>query len=426
MPGLSDFVERRETVPDPGQREALLVQAMQEVSAAFPPQVIRRPTPQERAQVMEVAKTTLLRLLRFSGFSAVPAAYEQELLQEIERRLLGLGFLEELLRRGDITEIALTSDGKLWVKPKTGARFVPAGVDLPPPSEVFRVVDVLLGPQGRALTDATPTVSARLPKTEYNPGGGRVKVIHSLLSGDQGPYPSINIRLFEPRPVPPERLLEWGACSPEVLADLAEAVRRYLRLMIVGGTGTGKTTVLSALCNYIPKEDRIVLIEDPAEIYIDHPHVQRLEARTVPPGSEAMSYTLRDGVDDAMRMTPDWLVVGEVRTGDAALSLFRAQMSDHAGMSTFHSESPEAAVRRLEAILLADAHVAPEATRRFLSMAVDLIVILGYDSTGKRRMLEVAQVEKELAEGEVIFSPVWRYSGDGQWYRLGQVTRSRK
>ena len=425
MPSLLEMVEQKTMTIEPAQREAIVVRAMQAVSGQFPPQVLRRPTSAQRAEIMETAKVQLARELRQAGLTHLDGQTEADMLAEMERRMLGLGFLELLLRRRDITEIAMTSDGQLWVKPKTGARFVPAGIQAPPAPEVFRVIDVLLGPQGRSLTDTTPTVSARLPKTEFNPGGGRVKVIHPLLSGDQGEYPSLNIRLFESRPVPPQQLLDWGVCSGELLEDLGEAVRRYLRLMIVGGTGTGKTTILSALCNYIAKEDRIVLIEDPAEIYIDHPHVQRLEARVVPVGSEALPYSLRDGVDDAMRMTPDWLVVGEVRTGDAALSLFRAQMSDHAGMSTFHSESPAAAVRRLEAILLADAHVAPEATRRFLAMAVDLLVILGYDQAGKRRIVEVAQVERELTEGEVGFTPIWRYDGSA-WQRLGRITRSRK
>jgi hypothetical protein len=146
-------------------------------------------------------------------------------------------------------------------------------------------------------------------------------------------FPSLNIRLFEQKPVSPDQVVSWGSMSPEMMGLLQDAIGQYLRVLIIGGTGTGKTTILSALTSYIPTDDRIVKIEDPEEIFIEHPHVVALEARPAPPGSEVPPYTIIDGVNDAMRMTPDWLVVGEVRTGDAAMSLFRAQMSDHPGLS---------------------------------------------------------------------------------------------
>ena len=144
---------------------------------------------------------------------------------------------------------------------------------------------------------------------------------------------------------------------PAVIEALLEHVARGLRLLVIGGTASGKTTLLSALCHAIPRQARVVKIEDPEEIWLDHPNVVTLEARPAPPGSSVPPYTVKNGVDDAMRMAPKWLIVGEVRHGDAALALFRAQMSDHPGLSTFHAEGPEEAVFRMAVVMWADAQV---------------------------------------------------------------------
>ena len=133
--------------------------------------------------------------------------------------------------------------------------------------------------------------------------------------------------------------------------------------MVIGGTATGKTTLLSALCHGIPSAARIVKIEDPEEIWVPHPNVTTLEARPAPPGSNVPSYTVADGVDDAMRLAPTYVIVGEVRRGDAALALFRAMMSDHAGLTTFHADGPEHAAYRIGVIMYSDAGVRMEAAR---------------------------------------------------------------
>jgi pilus assembly protein CpaF len=144
------------------------------------------------------------------------------------------------------------------------------------------------------------------------------------------------------------------------------------------------------------------------------------------------SYTITDGVNDAMRMTPDWLVVGEVRTGDAAMSLFRAQMSDHPGLSTFHSESPNAAVHRLCVVMYADVGVRFEASKSLFAEAVDLYVQLGRDRHGTRRTTQIAQVERELKGGNVQFTPLYLFDDDAStpdrpvWIKMGELTRKRR
>jgi pilus assembly protein CpaF len=206
---------------------------------------------------------------------------------------------------------------------------------------------------------------------------------------------------------------------------LASLVRRGQRGLVVGGTSSGKTTLLSMLCNFLPINNRILTIEDPQEIWIDNPHVVTLQARPSTPGSELKPYLLRDGVDDAMRMTPDYLVVGEVRDGQAAQGLFRAMMSDHSGMSTFHSDSPSGALHRLALLLEADTGMSPLSARKMFVAAVDWLVQIGFDSDGRRRVLSVTEVNAELVDGEAVFRPLVHYAGGLRWERVGDVERQR-
>ncbi len=324
----------------------------------------------------------------------------------------GLGFINDLLPpvRHDLSEISLTPDGTLWALRK-GARNFEKLPQRPTHNDAWRTVEALLAPLGRSLSEAIPSVDAKLPRMEAF-GGARVKIIHPLLTPGAG-YPSINVRLFEANPVTMAQLLAWEVAPEHVLNALVNAVAHENRLLVVGGTATGKTTILSALCEGIPREARVVKIEDPEEIWLDHPHVVTLEARPSMPGSDIPPYTIKHGVDDAMRMSPRWLIVGEVRTGDVALSLFRAQMSDHPGLSTFHASSPQHAIHRMALIMFTDKDVKIAAAKENLAQAVDLFVQVGWLG-GKRRILGVWAVEKELRGGDVKLQDL--YLADG--YRV--------
>jgi pilus assembly protein CpaF len=403
------------------------------VNAEFSDAVLRAPSDADRQTVRARIGVLVAAAVRRAGFGGLSAVDEGRLADEIVRKVLGMGFLDLLLppARTDLSEIAITPVGTLFVKVKGKARFEELPDIRPDANEVERVIAAIVGPQGRSLNEATPSVDAKLPKTPANPGGGRIKAIHSCVAPGKG-YPSLNVRLFEQKPVQPEQLVVWGSMNQDMLGLLADAVRQYLRVFIVGGTGTGKTTILSALTSYISPADRIVKIEDPEEIFIDHPHVVALEARPAPPGSEVPPYTITDGVNDAMRMTPDWLVVGEVRTGDAAMSLFRAQMSDHPGLSTFHAESPRSAVHRLAVVMHSDVNVRAEACKQLFAQAIDLVLQLGYDRYGQRRTTEIAQVERELKGGDVQFTTLFRLDEERSsetrpvWQRTGDLTRKRR
>jgi pilus assembly protein CpaF len=333
------------------------------------------------------------------------------IIQTLIARVGGFGFLDELLppSRNDLSEIALNQDGSLWIMPKGAEDFdlYKSAKELDQ-NEVWRVIETLLAPLGRSLSEATPSVNAKLPRGSLAPdfGGARVKVLHPAIAPGDG-YPAFNIRLYEQRPVLPSQLVQWGVAPADVINDLVDAVRRKYRVLILGRTATGKTTVLSAISDGIPKKARVVKIEDPEEIWLQHPHVITLEARHSPPGSPVPDYTLADGVDDAMRMSPRWLIVGEVRTGDAALALFRAQMSDHPGLSTFHAEGPEKAVSRMAVIMFADVGVRMEAAKGIFAEAVDVIVQLGW-LDNRRQITGIWEVEEELRGGNVNFRQIYQ------------------
>lgn len=334
----------------------------------------------------------------------------EELAQTLANQLLGLGFLEPLLEkaaRGDFIEIMLNPDGSVWAVPAGQVHPVRIEGVSPTRTEAFIVVNSILANVGRRLTEAEPIVVAFLPQSERFPAGARVNVVGPPIV--VGKFPALNIRFFTREPVTRELLVEkWKMLSDEMADFLSECIRNRLRVMIAGGTGVGKTTLASFLANQIPPEHRIILIENPPEIFIDRPHVVRMTSR--PPSLDGrFGVSVGDLVTTALRMFPFWLIVGEVRDGMTGMWLLRAQMSDHPGLSTIHAQSTKAAVETLVTLHLLDAGVKAEATKRLFLRAVDIMVQLGYDQAGIRRVTRIAQVQPELHRGEVYFDDIFRF-----------------
>jgi len=256
-----------------------------------------------RRELSTRANQAVQRAIRRLGLPQPTAAQIHAMAAQVVARVGGLGFLDALLppNTHEYTDIAVNPDGSVWVRRKGQMYFERLDIH-PTVEEVWRAVDALLAPVGRACTEATPVVDARLPRDpEHGFAGARVNVTHPVITPGEG-YPSIDIRLYEPRPVPPEQIVAWRVMPPGVMEDLLAAVGRRLRLMVIGGTATGKTTLLSALCHGIPRDARIVKIEDPEEIWLSHPNVETLEARHAPPGSDVRPFTVADGVDVALRL----------------------------------------------------------------------------------------------------------------------------
>jgi pilus assembly protein CpaF len=405
-------------------REAVANEVIDQINREFALEVLRAPSEADRQRIQE--RINLLVGLAFRHNNAY-ASYQTDaiLAAELGRRLMGLGFLDLLLppARTDLSEICIYSSGLVQVMKKNSVRWETLPELKPDPAEINRVLDRLLGPQNKSLNEANPSVNAKLLATPDNPGGGRVKALHPVIA-PPGRNPSINIRLFEQKPVLPEWILDRGMMSREMMDLLERAMEQGYRILITGGTRTGKTTLLSALCNFLPAAWRIVKIEDTEEIWIDRPTVQTIEARPAALGTEIQSYTLANGVDDAMRMSPDYLILGEVRDGQAGLSLFRAMLTGHSGASTFHADNPREAVRRLTTVLGADTGMRPGDALRLIAEAVDVLVQIGIRHE-VRRVTVISSVAKELKDGDIALAPLFRYdeaSAQGQpgWNQVGE------
>jgi len=394
---------------DPEQR----AQIIDEVAESFK----GRPLEELRQETEKLVPDAVQRVMAAATHRdlQIPESDVEAIAREAVARVGGLGFLAPLLRLDSgLTEIAVNPDGSVWVIKKGEQDFIPLDIH-PSQNDVWRAVEALLAPLGRACNEASPSVDAKLPRQEGLPGGARVKICHPVIAPGKG-YPAINIRLFEPNPVLPEQLIAWDVAPMAVIDTLVKAVSKGLRILVIGGTASGKTTLLSAICNGIPKSARVLKIEDPEEIWLDHPHAVTLEARPAQLGTAVTSYMLSSGVDDAMRMSPRWLIVGEMRRGDAVAALFRAQMSDHPGLSTFHAESPEAAVNRLSLLLFNDVGIRADGAKEMFVQAVDLLIQVGFrlDKQGKRRrhIVGIWAVQKALKAGNVTFDPLYRLAGE--------------
>lgn len=361
---------------------------------------------EKRTTVSDRAQVLVTQNLRGRGIA--PTVEEiKELVADILRRVTGLGFMDLLLPpvRTDLSEITIYSHGLIQVMRKGAVRWETVEMKVPA-SEVFRVFGLLVGSQSKSLNEATPVVYAKLPPTRDNPGGGRITLVHPVIS--TGEYPSVNLRLFELKPVRPEWIVEKKAMSGEMMEFLGEQARDGARLLICGETRTGKTTLLSALCNLLPEAWRIVKIEDPAEIWVDRPTVQTFEARLVPPGSEVSSVTLADLVTVAMRSSPDYLIVGEVRDGHAAVAMTSALMSGHSGCCTLHARSPRHAFERLSTLMGISEHISEHDAYKSIVESIDYIVQIRI-LHDVRRITSIVRVEKELKGGRPWYTPIFRF-----------------
>lgn len=263
------------------QRRQVLVETSQDL-ADLPLATLRN-----RPLLAGEAERRLRTVLRRLGHAQLDEAQFQALHAGVLARIGGLGLLDGLLPPASFafTDLLVNGDGSVWGRRKGEMRFDRLE-HKPSREEVWRAVEALLSPQGRACTEATPSVDARLPRDRSQGfGGTRVKVLHPAICAGEG-YPSLALRLYEPDPVPPERMMQWGVLPPAVMDSLLRAVEQRLRLLVVGGTATGKTTLLSALCHGITQDSRIVKVEDPEEIWLPHANVTTLEARPAPPGSD--------------------------------------------------------------------------------------------------------------------------------------------
>jgi pilus assembly protein CpaF len=309
-----------------------------------------------------------------------------ELVATVAERSFGLGPLEPLLRDPSVDEVMVNGPGSVWVE--RGGRLEAAGVAFGSEAELRHAIERILAPLGRRVDEAVPLVDARLPD------GSRVNVVIGPLALDG---PVLTIRRFRRRGFSCAELVEAGTLPAALRDFLARCVRARLNLLVSGGTGSGKTTTLNALSEFIPAGERVVTVEDAAELRLRQPHVVRLEAR--PPNLEGRGeVTIRGLVRNALRMRPDRIVVGEVR-GPEALDMLAAMTTGHDGsLSTVHAGSPEEAVRRVETLaLMAGVGLPHAAVREQVADALDVVVHQSRRPDGSRRVTAVAEVVRVAA-----------------------------
>jgi len=319
-------------------------------------------------------------------------ATRAELARRVAERSFGLGPLEPLLADPSVDEVMVSGPRRVWVE-RRGRVERADGVAFASEAELRHAIERILAPLGRRVDEAEPLCDARLPD------GSRVNVVLPPLAVDG---PALTIRRFRPRGYAPADLVALGSWTPALRALLAAAVRGRCGVLVCGGTGSGKTTTLNALSSFIGAGERVVTIEDAAELRLQQPHVVRLEAR--PASVEGRGeVTIRRLVRNALRMRPDRIVVGEVRGGEA-LDMLAAMATGHDGsLSTVHAGSAREALARLETLaLMAGVGLPHTAVRAQVAAAVDLVVVQERGRDGVRRVVSVSEVGAEA-------EPRWVY-----------------
>src|SRR3954471_4036888 len=331
--------------------------------------------------------------------------------QEIADDILGYGPIEPFLRDPDITEIMVNGPDSIFIE--RAGRITAAEGGFNDDAHVKRTIDKIVGRVGRRVDESSPMVDARLPD------GSRVNAIIPPLAVDA---PILTIRKFSADPYEVEDLIGFGTVSRVVASFLEKCVQGRLNILVSGGTGAGKTTTLNVLSSFIPDEERIITIEDAAELQLHQEHLVRLESR--PANSEGRGEVrIRDLVRNALRMRPDRIVVGEVRGGEA-LDMLQAMNTGHAGsITTVHANTPRDAIARLETmVLMAGFELPVRSIREQIASAINIIVQLERASDGARRIVSVEEVQG--LEGDVIllqqiFRFVPRTSADGR--QVGEI-----
>ncbi len=339
-------------------------------------------------QLSGIIKAVVENLIAAENIPLTRAARER-LILEIQHETLGLGPLEPLLQDPDISDILVNGPGQVYIE-KQG-KLHKTEVTFKDDDHLMAIIERIVSKVGRRVDESTPLVDARLPD------GSRVNVIIPPLALDG---PSLSIRRFGIDPLKMANLIANKSLTEEMAGTFEAMVKARLNILVSGGTGAGKTTLLNILSASVPNTERIVTIEDSAELILQQEHVVRLETR--PPNIEGKgSVTQRDLVRNALRMRPDRIIVGEVRGGEA-LDMLQAMNTGHDGsISTIHANAPRDALARLETmVLMAGFELPPKAIREQVSSALNVIIQVARLSDGTRKIVKVSEVTG--MEGDVV------------------------
>ena len=341
-----------------------------------------------RAEVEELISSYCQRVLDDSPMS-VPRGERARIVADICDEILGLGPIEPLLKDESITEVMINGPKKIFVERKGKLQLT--NVQFHDDAHLMNIIERIVSPLGRRIDEASPLVDARLAD------GSRVNAIVPPLSLIG---PCVTIRKFTKNPLSIDNLVGFGTLSEEMAEFLEACVKARLNIMVSGGTGSGKTTTLNVLSSFIPDRERIITIEDAAELRLQQQHVVTLESR--PANLEGRgAITIRDLVRNALRMRPDRIIVGEVRSGEA-LDMLQAMNTGHDGsLTTGHANSPRDILSRLETmVMMAGMDLPVRAIREQIASALDLIIQQSRIQDGSRKITYITEVQK--MEGDTI------------------------
>jgi len=332
---------------------------------------------------------------------SLPDDIRKQVFDDILDELTGFGPIQPLLDDPDISEVMVNGPKKVFVE-KNG-KLTKSAVTFDDDDHVLRIIDRIILPLGRRVDADTPTVDARLPD------GSRVNAVVRPVSIDG---PSITIRKFKKDKLSIQQLIDYGSLTKNMAEFIRACVLAHLNIVISGGTGSGKTTLLNVLSSFIPEEERIVTIEDAAELQLQQDHVLRMETK-VPNTDGRGAVSIRDLVRNSLRMRPDRIIVGECRGGEA-LDMLQAMNTGHDGsLTTLHANTPRDALSRLETMVLMSGMDLPlKVVRQQISSAVDLIVQQTRLKDGSRKVTAITEVVG--MEGDtVVMTDIFKFEQTG-------------
>ena len=332
---------------------------------------------------------------------AIPLGDRERLVEELISEILGLGPIEPLLKDSSVTEVMVNGPDSIYIERK--CRLQKTDVRFRNTEHLMHIIDRIVTAVGRRVDESSPMVDARLAD------GSRVNVIIPPLSLSG---PCVTIRKFSKDVLTVDKMIEFGSFDQRMAEFLEDCVKGRLNIVVSGGTGSGKTTLLNVLSSYVPATERIVTLEDSAELQLKQDHVVTLETR--PPNIEGEGeVTMRDLVRNALRMRPDRIIVGECRTSEA-LDVLQAMNTGHDGsMTTAHANSARDALSRLETMVLMSGMELPlRAIRSQIASAVDIIVQIARLRDGSRKIINIAEVTG--MEGDIItLQDLFRFENHG-------------
>ncbi len=357
----------------------------------------KRPPYRDRS---EFVKNTLARALKSENLK-LPQTIQAQLFKEVSDDILGFGPLQPLLEDDTISEVMVNGANAVYIE--QNGKLIKTGIKFEDDNEVLRIIEKIILPLGRRIDSDSPTVDARLPD------GSRVNAVIPPVAIDG---PTITIRKFDKGRLSVDQLIEIGSVTRNMVKFLEACVISRLNIMISGGTGSGKTTLLNVLSGFIPPKERIVTIEDAAELQLQQDHVVRMETKS-PDIEGKYAVSIRDLVRNSLRMRPDRIIVGEVRGGEA-LDMLQAMNTGHDGsLTTLHANSPRDALSRLETLcLMAGMDLPLKVLREQVASAIDLIVQQSRLTDGTRKITSITEVAG-MEGNTIVMTDIFQFEKTG-------------